>query len=77
MIRNSVKVVADALSLPPRSRARLAERLLKSLDDPKQKETNALWAAEAEDRIEAYERGEIKAISGKEVFRRLKLRKKK
>ena len=75
MIR-SAKVVNDALSLPAKSRAKLAERLLESLDDPKQKEIDRLWAEEVEDRIDAYERGELKAIPGREVFRRLKPRKK-
>ena len=75
MIR-SAKVVNDALSLPAKSRAKLAERLLESLDDPKQKEIDRLWAEEVEDRIEAYEHGELKAIPGREVFRRLKPRKK-
>ena len=77
MIRNSAKVVSDALSLPPRSRAKLAEQLLESLDDPKQKEIDRLWADEVEDRIDAYERGELKAIPGQEVFRRLTPRKKR
>jgi putative addiction module component (TIGR02574 family) len=77
MIRNSAKVVSDALSLPPRSRAKLAEQLLESLDDPKQKEMDRLWADEVEDRIDAYERGELKAIPGQEVFRRLTPRKKR
>ena len=77
MIRTSVKVVNDALSLPPRSRAKLAEKLLESLDDTRQREIDRLWADEIEDRIDAYEKGYIKAIPGKEVFRRLKPRKKK
>jgi putative addiction module component (TIGR02574 family) len=77
MIRNNAKVISDALSLPPRSRAKLAEQLLESLDDPKQREIDRLWADEAEERIDAYERGELKAIPGQEVFRRLKPRKKR
>ena len=77
MIRSSVKVVNDALSLPPRSRAKLAEKLLQSLDDTRQSEIDRLWADEIEDRIDAYEKGNLKAIPGKEVFRRLKPRKKK
>ena len=77
MIRNSAKVVSEALSLPPRSRAKLAEQLLESLDDPKQKEIDRLWADEVEDRIDAYERGELKVIPGQEVFRRLRPRKKR
>lgn len=58
MIRNSAKVLSDALSLPPRSRAKLAEQLLESLDDPKQKEIDRFWADEVEDRIDAYEKRE-------------------
>ena len=77
MIRNSAKVVSEALSLPLRSRAKLAEQLLESLDDPKQKEIDRLWADEVEDRIDAYEKGELKAIPGQEVFRRLTPRKKR
>ena len=77
MIRSSVKVVNDALSLPPRSRAKLAEKLLQSLDDTRQREIDRLWADEIEDRIDAYEKGNLKAIPGKEVFRRLKPMKKK
>jgi putative addiction module component (TIGR02574 family) len=77
MIRNSAKVISNALSLPPRSRAKLAERLLESLDDPRQKEVDRLWADEVESRIDAYERGQLKAIFGEEVFRQLKPRKKR
>lgn len=77
MIRNSTKVVNDALSLPPKSRAKLAEKLLESLDDPRQREIDRLWAEKAEARINAYEKGDIKAVPGKEVFRRLRPRKTK
>jgi putative addiction module component (TIGR02574 family) len=77
MIRNTAKVVTDALSLPPRSRARLADKLLESLDQPKQREIDNLWAEEAEDRIDAYEKGEIKVLSGKEVFRKLRMKRKR
>jgi putative addiction module component (TIGR02574 family) len=77
MIRSTAKVVTDALSLPPKARAKLADKLLESLDDPHQKDIDRLWADEVEDRIDAYERGEIKVISGKEVFRKLKLKKKR
>lgn len=76
MIRNSAKVVTDALSLPPKSRAKLAEKLLQSLDHPSQKNIDSLWAEEVEGRIDAFEKGSLKTIPGKEVFRRLKPRKK-
>jgi putative addiction module component (TIGR02574 family) len=77
MIRSSAKVVNDALSLPPKSRAKLAEKLLESLDDPRQREIDRLWAEEVEDRIDAYEKGALKTVPGKEVFRRLRPRKKR
>lgn len=38
---------SEALKLEPGSRARLAERLLASLDDLSDQENLALWAAEA------------------------------
>ena len=77
MIRNTAKVVTEALSLPPRSRAKLADKLLESLDDPRQRQTENLRAEEVEDRIAAYERGEIKVISGKKVFRKFRTKNKR
>lgn len=76
MIRNTAKVVTEALSLPPRSRAKLADKLLESLNQPRQREVNKLWAAEVEDRIDAYEKREIKVIPGKRVFRNLRAKRK-
>jgi putative addiction module component (TIGR02574 family) len=69
-------VSAAALSLPAQDRAALAERLLDSLDDREQKEIDAAWAEEAEHRLQAYDRGELKAIPEEEVFRSLANRKK-
>lgn len=62
------EILQDALSLPPTERAEVAERLLSSLDTPDRQRVNELWAAEAEDRLDAYERGEIKTIPAKQVF---------
>jgi len=77
MIRNAAKVVTEALLLPPRSRAKLADKLLESLNEPRQEEINRLWADEVEDRIDAYEKGEIKVIAGKEAFRKLRTKRKR
>lgn len=71
----TTKLAKVALSLPPKSRAKLAEKLLESLDDSKQREIDAVWAEEAENRIDAFEQGKLKGISGPEVFRNLKARK--
>jgi len=55
--------------MPPRYRARLAERLLESLDHPKQQEIDRLWAEEVEDRIDAYEQGSLsRSVLGRRCF---------
>ena len=68
MSKNGVQILEKALALPPDERAKLADRLLSSLDTKRQHKIDVLWAEEAEDRIDAFERGEISAVSGKEVF---------
>lgn len=65
------KVLADALTLPPVERAELIEKLFFSFDAMDRKALDALWADEAEDRIEAFRRGEFSAIPADEVFAEL------
>jgi putative addiction module component (TIGR02574 family) len=57
----------QARQLTPAERLELVGDLLASLDegDPK---LDALWAKEAEDRLAAYRRGEIKAVPLQEVL---------
>ena len=61
------EILKDALNLRPAEKAELIDKLLSSLDNP-DKEIDALWAKEAEARIEAYDQGKIKAITLKEVL---------
>jgi putative addiction module component (TIGR02574 family) len=68
MSKKGTEVLEEALSLPPDERAELAERLLTSLDASHDTRVDELWAQEAEDRLDAFERGEIKAVPAKEVF---------
>jgi len=65
------RVLLDALKLSPVERAELIEKLLASYSFPDRKAIDELWAAEAEDRIDAYERGEIKSKTAAEVFGRI------
>ena len=46
------KLEAKALKLPPEERARLAERLISSLDQASDPESEDLWVQEAERRLE-------------------------
>lgn len=68
------KLIEQALGLPAEERAEVAERLLSSLEPPLSR-VDQLWAQEAEDRLDAYERGEIKAIPAEDVFNAIKNRK--
>lgn len=57
---------AAVLSLPRTERARLAERLIASLDeDP---EIEEAWAEEVRRRLEAFRKGEIDAVPAKDVL---------
>ena len=71
MTAQSKKILADALALPPTERASLVEEILSSFDFPSRQEIDALWANEVEDRIDAYERGEMSSRSVQEVFDRI------
>jgi len=68
MSKNEAQVLEKALALPPDERAEVAGRLLSSLDAERQPKMDELWAEEAEDRIDAFERGDIRAVSAKEAF---------
>jgi len=60
---------AEALRLDPKGRARLAGRLLESLDELTPEETTQMWAEEAERRATALDSGRLSARSADEVFR--------
>ena len=68
MSTKGAQLLEEALNLPPEERAQLADRLLTSLEVPSKDRIDELWAEEAEDRLDAYERGEIKAVSASGAF---------
>jgi len=68
MLNRGAEVLKESLSLPPSERAEIAERLLSSLDPPTQERLDQLWAAEAEERVDAFDRGEIEAFPAGQVF---------
>lgn len=56
----AAEIISIAKALPPIERAEVIESLIDSMRSDDQ-EIEALWAAEAEDRVEALLRGEITA----------------
>lgn len=67
MIQATVELASLAAKLSPSERLQLVETILATLDKP-DPEIAAAWANEAEDRLAAYKRGEILAVSEAEIF---------
>ncbi|MFZ2902257.1 MAG: addiction module protein [Rhodoferax sp.] len=58
---------AQIVQLPSEERMQVVERILDSLDEP-DASMDALWAKEADNRLAAYRRGEIRAVTLSEVI---------
>ena len=58
--------------LEPAERAALIDLLWESLDEEKLGEVEAKWAAESEDRIDAFECGELPSVDGPRALEELR-----
>lgn len=54
----------EVFQLDPRERAMLIDLLWESLDEARIRDVEEKWASESEDRIDAFERGELAAVNG-------------
>jgi putative addiction module component (TIGR02574 family) len=77
MSASSEQILKEALALPPQERAELVEQLLATFQSPPDPHNDEMWAREAEDRLNAYDRGELKAVAAEEVFKRIRQRRAK
>jgi putative addiction module component (TIGR02574 family) len=59
----------EALELPARSRVRLAERMIESIDDFADPQVEAAWTAEIEERVKNIENGAEKGIPAQQVMK--------
>lgn len=57
----------QAAQLPPGERVALVEQILDSLDEP-DASLDTLWAKEADSRLAAYRRGEVRAVALSDVL---------
>ena len=64
------EIARDAMTLPLRDRVKLAQRLVSSLDDPMETDVEALWAAEAERRLEELRTGKVQCVEAADAFRK-------
>jgi putative addiction module component (TIGR02574 family) len=63
------QILKEALMLPPLNRVALAEKILASVEQP-EPAISELWAMEAENRIDAYNAGEMGAVPLEQVFKK-------
>jgi putative addiction module component (TIGR02574 family) len=70
MSATTEELFKQVLALPLQERAELVEQLLATFQTPPDPHIDELWAREAEDRLDAYDRGELKAVPAAEVFNR-------
>jgi putative addiction module component (TIGR02574 family) len=71
MTTQAQQLLEKAVGLPPIERAELVEGILCSFDFPSRADIDVAWAREVEDRIDAYERGEIAAVPASRVFEKI------
>jgi putative addiction module component (TIGR02574 family) len=68
MSASSEQILKEALALPLQERAELVEQLLATFQSAPDPHIDEQWAREAEDRLDAYDGGELKAVPAEEVF---------
>ena len=67
MSTETQEILNRALELPAADKARIADELLASLNQPDEA-IDALWKKEVEDRIAAYRSGALKSVPLEEVL---------
>lgn len=72
MARNFADIQREVSELSPEERAKLALALVESLEPEDEGDIAEAWRIEAERRYEQFERGEVQAIPGDEVFARVR-----
>ncbi|MFA7571955.1 MAG: addiction module protein [Sulfurimonadaceae bacterium] len=65
------ELLEQALTLNVNERTKLIDELFKSIDKPDE-EIDQIWADEASKRLEAYRKGELKAVPMEKIFNRIK-----
>jgi len=68
---DTTMLLEEALRLPEHERAKIAARLLESLDEEAQSDVDAAWAAEIERRCAAVDAGEVRTSDWKDVRARI------
>ncbi|MFA7091819.1 MAG: addiction module protein [Arcobacteraceae bacterium] len=62
------ELLEQALTLNVNERTKLIDELFKSIDKPDE-EIDQIWADEADKRLEAYRKGELKTVPMEDIFK--------
>ena len=71
---NSRAIEKEALELPVEKRAKLAQRLLESLEDLSEAEAEKLWLQEASRRAAEIDEGKVRLVKSEDLERRVRAR---
>jgi putative addiction module component (TIGR02574 family) len=66
------EIESKALQLPPTERARLAQRLISSLDPESDRDAEQAWLEEAERRLDELESGKVAGIPAEQVLEKIR-----
>jgi putative addiction module component (TIGR02574 family) len=69
---NLLQIESEALELPVKDRAALAQRLLLSLEEVSETEFERLWTDESFRRVAEFDAGKSVFVSGDEVARKVR-----
>ena len=69
MTPHTQHILKEVLNLSPVDRVELIEHIMASFDFPARQEVDAAWAQEAEDRLDAYDQGQMKATPVADMFK--------
>ena len=72
MAKPARELESQALKLSRRQRARLAQRLISSLDQEVDADAERLWLAEAERRLADLKSGKVAAIPAERVLKKIR-----
>ena len=72
-MQTAKQICDQASQLPPEERMALVDQILDTLDQ-RDSSLDAQWAQEAESRLAAYRRGEVKAIPLNEVIAKYQIK---
>ena len=64
------EIINEVISLPVEERVQVVDSLLKSLNPP-ESDIDKKWAAVAKNRLQELHSGEIEAVPGDEVFKKI------